>query len=163
MKPGRGRVLVPSLVAGLLLALSVPPFGWWPLAFCGAALLYWRLAGLPLRARVCSGWVAGLGCFVPGLWWAAAFNWYGALVLMAAEALFMAVAAALVPPRHLRLPAFAAAFTLLEAARMSWPFGGLPLGGVFLGQAGGPLLGADRLGGPLLLSALVWLGGAGIA
>ena len=36
----------------------------------------------------------------------------------------------------------------LEAARMAWPFGGLPVGGVFLGQAGGPLLAAARLGGP---------------
>lgn len=155
-------MLVPSLVAGMLLALSVPPFGWWPLAFAGAALLFWRLAGLGLRARMLAGWAAGLGCFVPGLWWAAAFNWYGAIVLMGVEALFMAVAAALVPPDRMRVPAFAGAFTLLEALRMSWPFGGLPLGGVFLGQAGGPLLGAARLGGPFLLSALVWLGGAGI-
>ena len=46
---------------------------------------------------------------------------------------------------------------------MTWPFGGLPIGGVFLGQAGGPLLGAARLGGPLLLTAVVWLGGAGLA
>ncbi len=162
MKARRGRVLVPSLFAGLLLALCVPPFGFWPLAFLGAALLYWRLAGLGLRARVLAGWTAGLGCFVPGLWWAAAFNWYGAVVLILLEALFMAVAAALVPPRRLRVPAFAAAFTLLEALRMSWPFGGLPLGGVALGQAGGPLLGAARLGGPFLLEALVWLGGAGL-
>lgn len=162
MKARRGRVVVPSLAAGLLLALSVPPFGFWPLAFFGAALLYWRLNRLRLRARVLSGWVAGLGCFVPGLWWAAAFNWYGAALLIALEALFMAAAAALVPARRLRLPAFAAAFTLLEALRMSWPFGGLPLGGVFLGQAGGPLLPAARVGGPFLLEALVWLGGAGL-
>ncbi len=45
---------------------------------------------------------------------------------------------------------------------MAWPFGGLPLGGVFLGQAGGPLLDVARLGGPLLLTAVVWLGGAGL-
>ena len=32
---------------------------------------------------------------------------------------------------------------------MRWPFGGLPIGGVFLGQAGGPVLGVARLGGPL--------------
>ena len=42
---------------------------------------------------------------------------------------------------------------------MTWPFGGLPLGGVFLGQADGPLLQLARIGGPLLLTAGVWAGG----
>ena len=45
---------------------------------------------------------------------------------------------------------------------MSWPFGGLPVGGVFLGQSGGPLLGLARLGGPLLLTAAVWAGGVAL-
>lgn len=154
---------MPSAVAGLSVAFSLPPWGWWPLAFVGAAILYWRLAGLAWRSRLLAGWVAGLGCFVPGLWWAASFNWYGAVVLMAVEALSMAAAAVLVPARGWRLPAFAGAFTLLEALRVTWPFGGLPLGGVFLGQADGPLLAAARLGGPLLLTALVWLGGGAAA
>ena len=162
MTSGRGRVLVPSLAAGLLLTLSLPPFGWWPLAVVGAGLLYWRLAGLRLRARVLAGWTAGLGCFVPALFWAGSFNWYGAVVLMAAEAVSMAVAAALVPPVRGRLAAFAGAFTLCEAVRMAWPFGGLPIGGVFLGQADGPLLAAARTGGPLLMTALVWLGGGAL-
>jgi apolipoprotein N-acyltransferase len=52
-----------------------------------------------------------------------------------------------------------AACTLAEALRMTWPFGGLPLGGVFLGQAGGPLVQLARLGGPLLVTAGVWAGG----
>jgi apolipoprotein N-acyltransferase len=161
--PRRGRVVAPSLLAGGLLAASLPPWGWWPLAFAGAALLFWRLAGLPLRARLLAGWATGLGWFVPGLWWAGAFNWYGAAVLIMVEALFPAVAAGLVPPRRWRAPAFTGAFTLLEAARMAWPFGGLPVGGVFLGQAGGPLLPVARVGGPLLLGGLVFLGGAGLA
>ena len=36
-------------------------------------------------------------------------------------------------------------------------------GGVFLGQADGPLLALARIGGPLLLTAGVWAGGAGLA
>lgn len=113
-----------------------------------------------MRTRFFSGWLAGLGCFVPGLYWARSFNWYGAAALMAIEALSMAVAAALVPRDTCRGPAFVGAFTILEAIRMTWPFGGLPIGGVFLGQAGGPLLATARIGGPLLLTALVWAGGA---
>ncbi|HEY3843703.1 MAG TPA: apolipoprotein N-acyltransferase [Acidimicrobiales bacterium] len=159
----RGRIILPSLLAGVLLAGSLPPWGWWPLGLAGAGLLYWRLAGLPVGTRVWAGWLAGLGCYAPGLWWAGTFNWYGALVLVLLEALFIAVAAALTPPHRGRAPAFVAASTLVEAVRMTWPFGGLPLGGVFLGQADGPLLQLARLGGPLLLTAGVWLGGVGLA
>ena len=61
-----------------------------------------------------------------------------------------------------RALAFPAALTLAEAARQTWPFGGLPIGGVFLGQAGGPLLGVARLGGPLGLTAAVYLGGVAL-
>jgi apolipoprotein N-acyltransferase len=159
----RGSVAAPSLGAGVLLALSLPPWGWWPLGVAGAALLYWRLAGLGLRTRLWSGWLAGLGCYAIGLAWARAFNWYGALVLILVQALFVAAAAALTPPQRGRAPAFVGAFTLAEALRMTWPFGGLPLGGVFLGQASGPLVQLARLGGPLLMTAGVWAGGVCVA
>jgi apolipoprotein N-acyltransferase len=159
----RGRIALPSLAAGVLLGLSLPPWGWWPLGLAGAGLLYWRLGELRARARLWSGWIAGLGCFVPGLSWARAFNWYGAVALIALEALFFGVAALLTPPRRGRALAFAAASTLAEAVRMTWPFGGLPIGGIFLGQGDGPLLPLARVGGPLLLTAGVWAGGVGAA
>jgi apolipoprotein N-acyltransferase len=161
--PRRGRVAAPSVVAGVLLALSLPPWGWWPLGPLGAALLYWRLGGRPLRTRAWSGWLAGLGCYGIGLAWARAFNWYGALILVVVEALFFAAAAALTPPRRGRALAFVGAATLAEAVRMTWPFGGLPLGGVFLGQARGPLVELARLGGPLLITASVWASGVALA
>jgi apolipoprotein N-acyltransferase len=129
----------------------------------GAGVLYWRLGGLELRVRVWSGWLAGLGCYTIGLFWARAFNWYGAVVLILVEALFFAAAAGLTPPTRGRAPAFVAACTLVEALRIAWPFGGLPLGGVFLGQAGGPLVQLARLGGPLLVTAGVWAGGVAAA
>ena len=161
--PRRGRLAVPSLAAGVLLALSLPPWGWWPLGIAGAGLLYWRLAAQPLWRRLWCGWLAGLGCYVIGLAWARTFNWYGALALIVVEALFVAAAAVLTPPDHGRALAFVGACTLTEAVRVTWPFGGLPLGGVFLGQAGGPLLQLARLGGPLLVTAGVWAGGVAAA
>jgi apolipoprotein N-acyltransferase len=108
--------------------------------------------------------VAGLGCYGPGLIWVRSFTGPGALVLIALEAGFTAVACLVVPagPTLSRALVFPAALTLAEAARMSWPFGGLPLGGVFLGQADGPVLGVARLGGPLGLTAAVYLGGVGV-
>jgi apolipoprotein N-acyltransferase len=147
----------------VLLALSLPPWGWWPLGIAGAGLLYWRLAGQPVWPRLWCGWLAGLGCWAIGLFWARAFNWYGAVVLILFEALFLGAAAVLTPPERGRALAFVGACTLTEAVRMTWPFGGLPLGGVFLGQADGPLLQLARLGGPLLVTAAVWAGGVAAA
>ena len=163
--PRRGRVAVPALGSGVGLALSLPPWGWWALAFPAAGLLWWRLGGLRPRTRLWAGWLAGLGLYVPGLMWARAFTLPGALVLMVVEAAFVAVACLVVPagPAVARMLAFPAALTLAEAARMRWPFGGLPIGGVFLGQADGPVLGVARLGGPLGLTIAVYLGGAGLA
>jgi apolipoprotein N-acyltransferase len=157
-------VAVPALASGVGLALSLPPWGLWVLAFPAAGLLFWRLWGLRPRTRSWAGWLAGLGCYVPGLMWARSFTVPGALVLMAVEAAFMAVACLAVPsaPTAARALAFPGAMTLAEWARQSWPFGGLPIGGVFLGQAGGPVLGVARLGGPLGLTAAVYLGGVGL-
>ncbi|MGA2522029.1 MAG: hypothetical protein ABSG81_14575, partial [Acidimicrobiales bacterium] len=160
----RGRVVVPSLLAGVLIALALPPWGFWVLAFAGAGLLWWRLRGLRLRARLLAGFCAGVGMFVPGLWWVTSFNTYGGIVLMLLESIAPALACAVVPGRTRgRSAALAGAMVLTEVVRASWPFGGLPIGGVALGQAGGPVAGAARLGGPLLLVSLVWLGGAGLA
>jgi len=158
-------VALPAVAAGLGLALSLPPWGFWILAFPSAGLLWWRLAGLRPRTRLWAGWLAGLGLYLPGLAFTRAFTLPGALVLIAVEALFPAVACLAVPPRPTaaRALAFPAAMTLAEAVRMTWPFGGLPIGGVFLGQAGGPLLDLARLGGPLALTLAVWTGGVAVA
>ena len=159
--PRRGAVALPALASGVGLALSLPPWGLWVLAFPAAGLLWWRLGGLRARTRLWAGWLAGLGTFVPGLLFARSFTLAGAVVLIAVEALFMGAACLAVPrgPVVARALAFPAALTLAEAARQTWPFGGLPIGGVFLGQAGGPLLGVARLGGPLGLTATVFTGG----
>jgi apolipoprotein N-acyltransferase len=158
----RGRVVIPALLSGAGIAFSLPPWGWWILAFLAAAILWWRLEGLRARTRLFAGWVAGLGLFVPGLWWSTSFNVYGGVVLILVEALALGIACLLTPPGRGRTPALVGAMVLLEALRDTWPFGGLPIGSPALGQAGGPLLYASRLGGPLLLVGLVWLGGAAL-
>ena len=154
----------PALLAGVGLALSLPPWGFWVLAFPSAGLLWWRLGGLGPRTRLWAGWLAGLGLFVPGLAWARSFTLPGRCAHRPRGPRSRRWRAW--PCRHApwrrRALAFPAAMTLAEAVRMTWPFGGLPIGGVFLGQAGGPVLGVARLGGPFGLTPAVYVGGVAV-
>ena len=138
----------------MLLTLSVPPYGFWPLAMVGFAILFWRLAGLDWRARLLAGAFAGLGLFGPGIFWINEFQQFGYVALVLLELSFVAVAGLLTPPRHGRAIGFAVAVLLAEASRDRVPFGGFPLGGVVLGQVSGPLAPAARIGGPLLILGL---------
>ncbi|HUO48309.1 MAG TPA: apolipoprotein N-acyltransferase [Acidimicrobiales bacterium] len=158
----RLQIVGPAAAAGLGLALSIPPWGFWVLAFPAAGLLWWRLGGQPLRVRLLAGYAAGLGLYIPGLWWAVPFNVYGGIVMMLLMCLGPALACAAAPPGRGRIPALAGAMVLLEMVRDTWPFGGMPLGGVVLGQVAGPLGGTARVGGQSLVLGLVWLAGGGL-
>ncbi|MDQ3569148.1 MAG: apolipoprotein N-acyltransferase [Actinomycetota bacterium] len=144
-------------------ALSLPPWGWWPLAFAGTAVLWWCLQDLPAPRRLMAGMAFGVGFFAVGLWWMREFHVLGATLAVLIEASFVALAAVLTPRARRRALALPAALVLAEAARGVAPFGGVPLAGIALGQAGGPLAGAARLGGELLVLALSVLAGVGLA
>ncbi len=164
------RTLATGALGGLLLALSLPPWpsptGTWWLGIMGGAVLFAAVDGRRLRFRLGGGLAAGLGLYLPGLWWMRDFSLPGFVVTVLLEAAILAAALAVMPragPRGPRTAAFAAAVVLAEAVRGVWPFGGLPLAGIELGQAAGPLAPAARLGGRLLLVGLVALAGAGLA
>lgn len=149
--------------AGVLVALSLPPWGWWPLAFVGIAVLAHLLRDVPGWVRFRTGTAFGAGMFTVGLWWMGEFNAAGAGLAIVVEATFMGLAAVACPPGRGRKFGFPAALVLAEAVRRVVPFGGLPLAGIALGQVGGPLAGAARLGGELLLVALVGVAGVAMA
>lgn len=159
---GPARAVGVPVGAGVVMALSLPPFGAWVAAFFSAAAL-WVVAGTlgPWR-RLLAGWLFGLGLFGVGLFWVTSFNVYGGVALILLEALAPGLACLVAPRGRGRTPALAGAMVLFEMARSSWPFGGLPLGGIALGQASGPLADAARLGGPRLLVGMVWLGGCAV-
>jgi apolipoprotein N-acyltransferase len=154
-----GRVAVPALAAGLLVALSVPPWGFWPLAFPGLALLAWRLHGLPRPAsRALAGLLFAFGLFGPTLYWISEFHVVGYGCLLLLEGSFFAAAGALTR----RVEVLPATYVLAEWLRGVIPFGGLPMGGLPLGQVTGPLAPAARLGGAYLVTGVaVALGVAG--
>ena len=52
-----------AILAGLLIAFSLPPWGWWPLAFAGLALFDRLLAGASVRQRLGRATVVGLAMY----------------------------------------------------------------------------------------------------
>ena len=158
-----GRPWTRSVAAGLLLAASVPPWGFWPLGFVGMALWVELLAEAKPHRR------AGLSALVSVSWLAPATVWMVDLTLVgwplavAGFAAMHAAAGALVPPDHRRRSAFPAAFALAEFLRWSWPFGGVPLATMSMAQVSGPLAQTVRVGGPLLLTALTAAAGVTLA
>ncbi|HWW53919.1 MAG TPA: hypothetical protein VNY84_09120, partial [Acidimicrobiales bacterium] len=158
----RGRVAGPALGAGLLAGLSVPPAGWWPLGLVGVGLAGALLAGRPARTRALIGFSAGIGLYGITLIWLTQFNFFGGLLVIALESGFLALAAVATPEGRGRIVAWPAALAATTALRTVFPFGGLPMGGVELGQAAGPLAPAARLGGPLLLIAVTTAAGVAL-
>ena len=144
--PRTARLVLSSIAAGGLVALSVPPWGFWPLAFPGIALLAWTLHEGRKRALV--GLLFAFGLFGPTLFWIREFHDVGYVALLLLEGSFF-VGAALLTRRIEVLPA---TFVLAEWARGVVPFGGLPMGGLPLGQVTGALAPVARLGGAYLLT-----------
>ena len=158
-----GKPWIRGVLAGLLLAASLPPWGFWPLSFVGMALWvelltessHWRRAGL--SALVSISWMG------PATIWMVDLTVVGWPLAVLGFAAMHAVAGALVPPDGRRQTAFPAAFALAELLRWTWPFGGVPLATMAMAQVSGPLASAARIGGPLLLTALTAVGGVTLA
>ncbi|HZA78389.1 MAG TPA: apolipoprotein N-acyltransferase [Acidimicrobiales bacterium] len=143
---------VASLAAGAVTALALPPWGWWPLALVGLVGLDRLIADQARRTRFRRGLLVGLGLYVPSLAWMLDMTAPGYAVAAVFYAALLGVAAAVVPAaapgRWLALPG---AIALVELLRWSWPFGGVPLSSLAVGQVAGPLAPVLRIGGALLL------------
>ncbi|HEX4864930.1 MAG TPA: apolipoprotein N-acyltransferase [Acidimicrobiales bacterium] len=148
-----------------MVALSVPPFGFWPLAWVGFAGVALLLPGSSFGSRALLGAGLGLGQYVIGLAWVSEFSIPGSIALMILGGLFGSVALLLVPSARASTVAVGmpAAFVLADWVRAHFPLGGFPLGGTSLGQAVSPLVPTVRLGGSLLLTAETALAGVVIA
>jgi apolipoprotein N-acyltransferase len=158
-----------TIVAGLALCASFPPFGWWFLAIAAFGLLAWVLTReTTTRAGGFGyGFLFGLAFYLPLLPWISglvgALPW---IMLSIVEALFPALfgLAAVAVRRLSGWPFwFAALWATQEWLKSTVPFGGFPWGVVGFSQTNGPLLAIAQFGGAPLVSFAVSLTGFSLA
>jgi apolipoprotein N-acyltransferase len=161
---GRAKRPAVALLGGLLVALSMPPWGFWPLALIGVVVFELALGDSLTRGqRAWCGFAFGAAWMYTGMAWMWFLTVPGYLVACAMFAGLHALAATYAPAGPWRTVGRPAAHTLVELVRMSFPFGGVPLATLGISQAGGPLLGLARLGGVILLTWVVFQIGFAVA
>ena len=147
-----------AIVAGLLVAFSLPPWGWWPLAFAGIAL-FATCKPTSNRARFMFGAMFAFAWLAPGMAW----MWFltapgyviAALLFSALHGIAAMITGAIADQHKYRAIVGPLAHTLAEALRFSFPFGGVPLATLAISQAASPIAPIVRVGGPLLLTYIV--------
>lgn len=151
-----------AAAAGLLLTAALPPFGWWPLAFGGAALLALVIDDQPRRQRAAVAYVVAMAWLIPGIFWMSEFTAPGYVLAVFFESALVTIGIVLAPRGRWQLLALPASVVIGESLRASWPFGGVPVPTIAHTQAGGPLAQVARVGGELLVTALVMVTGMAI-
>lgn len=137
------RALLRAVVAGILVAASIPPWGWWPLAFLGIAMWDRLLSNAKPRTRFIRSTVFAIAWFAPSMLWMVDLTAPGYPIAVLVFGVYVGIAGLAVPGRSanswIRWLALPAAYTLAEAARCTFPFGGVPLATTAMGQASAPL------------------------
>ena len=153
----RGPQYLALTGAGALVAASLPPWGWWPLAFVGVAIFARVTASFGrAKSRFLGGSLFALAWFAPGMGWMWHLTAPGYLIAVPLFASLHGVATIVsARARHLVVAA-PLAHTLAEAIRFSTPFGGVPLATLAISQADSPNVHLAAIGGPILLSWFVF-------
>ncbi len=160
------RRLPPTLlavVAGLCLAAATPPWGFWPMAFVGIALLDHVLDGAHGIVRLGRAWFAWLALLLPTLFWMQDLTAPGYVIASMAYAGFLATGTLLAPKGPGRFLAYPGGIILAEWLRWRWPFGGVPLSNLATGQVDGVLAPMLRLGGALFVVGMTVVVGSALA
>ena len=153
-----------AFIGGALVAFSLPPWGWWPLAFVGVTVFDTAQGAHPTRKQAAlRGFLFALPWMAIGMCWMWFLTVPGYLAVSLFFAGFHAAAAAVAPTGPWRTIGRPAAHTLVEAIRLGFPFGGVPLATLGISQAGGPLLVVSRVGGVILITWIVFQIGCALA
>ena len=160
------RPLPPTLLAvlgGLCLAAATPPWGFWPSAFAGIFLLHHVLVDATGVVRLGRAWIVWATLLFPSLWWMQELTAPGYVIACVAYAGFLATGTLLAPRGPGAFLALPGGVILAEWVRWQWPFGGVPLSNLAVGQVDGVLAPMLRLGGGLFVVGMTVAVGSAIA
>ncbi len=161
--PRRFLPALAALAAGVLVALSLPPWGWWPLAPVGLALFDRVVADSRRIVRFRRAWLTGVGLLAPSTAWMAAFTAPGYVIEVVAFGALLGGTVAAVPSSRWRWLGLPGAWIAFEAIKGRFPFGGVPLSELAMGQVAGPLGPLARVGGVLLVGLVTVAAGMALA
>src|SRR3954452_11262780 len=129
------KTVARAFLAGLLLAASLPPWGWWPLAFVGLVLLDRLIADQPAWTRFRRGWLVAAALLFPSMSWLFSFTAPGYVIAASYYAAIFGLACMACPPsapaRWIALPWL---LVIAEAFRGRWPFGVVPVSRLAMSQ-----------------------------
>lgn len=138
------------LLAGLFVAASMPPWGWWPLGFVGIAL-YGSVALQRRETSFSTGFLLAAAWFLPSMawmWFLTAPGYLAAILIFCVmHGTASYIAAKLATNGQSHRAALIICHSLAEVLRLSFPFGGVPLATLAIGQSSGPLAGLAPLMG----------------
>ncbi|MFE2722416.1 apolipoprotein N-acyltransferase [Kitasatospora sp. NPDC059327] len=155
-----------AVLAGLLLALSFPPFDLWPLSLVGVAALSLLTLGRTARQAAWTGFAFGLPFFLLLLSWLRVVGWDATVGLSVIEALFLAALGSglALTSRLPGRPLWAACLWVTqEWARDRLPLGGFPWGRLAFANTATPFTPLAAIGGAPLVTFAVALAGALLA
>ncbi len=158
----RTGIAVGCAAAGALICLSMPPWGFWPLAFLGLAALDRLLDGQKVTARLMRGWLVTGVWLLGSTFWMLDLSVIGYFAANITYSFFYGIACALTPGQRLRRLALPGWLVLVGYLRWRWPFGGVPLATLAQSQSDAPLGQVSRVLGPLLIVALAGVAGVAI-
>ncbi len=147
-----------AILAGIGIAGSLPPWGWWPLAFLGIAGWDHLTAEVGPATRFIRSFVIAATWLTIAMFWMIDLTLPGFILAVLAYSAYFGIAGALTPThRPHRFIVFPIAIVVAELVRWRFPFGGVPLANIALSQVETPLAGTARIAGPYLIIALVVL------
>ena len=152
---------LPPIFAGTCVALSLPPWGWWPLSFLGLAWYASLARSRRTTSSFATGIAFGIGWFLPGMAWMWFLTPPGFIIAVALFAVFHGIAAKLASSfsnEKQHASAMIVFHALAETVRLSWPFGGVPLATLGIAHASSPFAPIVTWSGVIGLSVIVlWI------
>ena len=149
-----------AVIAGLLIAAGLPPWGWWPLTICGLALWYQVLDSGNAHSRFGRSLLVGAAWMFPSTLWMVDLTPLGWPLATTVFSVMFGVVGLLTPSeRRYRGAVFCSALALIELLRWNWPFGGVPISTLAMVGVQTPLAPAAGIFGSAALVVLLGLAG----